>query len=88
LSTKQIDEKADSSVKVERNILPIPDRPQFGLTTYDAKDPDTKYPPIKEVRPPAGAPNVLVILIDDAAVYPFSYNRSLFSDSSGTFDWP
>ena len=51
---------------VERSILPIPDRPQFGLTTYDAKDPDTKYPPIKEVRPPAGAPNVLIVLIDDA----------------------
>jgi arylsulfatase A-like enzyme len=57
--------KADS-VKVERSVLPIPDRPQFGLTTYDAKDPDTKYPPIKEVRPPAGAPNVLIVLIDDA----------------------
>jgi arylsulfatase len=52
--------------RVERSILPIPDRPQFGLTTYDAKDPDTKYPPIKEVRPPAGAPNVLIVLIDDA----------------------
>ena len=56
--------KVDSDI--ERSILPIPDRPQFGLTTYDAKDPDTKYPPIKEVRPPAGAPNVLIVLIDDA----------------------
>lgn len=45
MSTKAVVEKAaDSSVKVERSILPIPDRPQFGLTTYDAKDPDTKYP--------------------------------------------
>jgi arylsulfatase len=35
------------------------------LTTYDAKDPDTSYPPIRDVRPPEGAPNVLVILIDD-----------------------
>jgi arylsulfatase len=33
--------------------------------TYDAKDPDTKFPPIRDVRPPKGAPNVLVILIDD-----------------------
>lgn len=48
-----------------RSVLPIPDRPQIGLTTYDAKDPDTKYPPIKELRPPAGAPNVLIILLDD-----------------------
>ncbi|HUO43238.1 MAG TPA: arylsulfatase [Methylomirabilota bacterium] len=52
--------------KVDRSILPIPDKPQFGLTTYDAKDPDTKYPPIREIRPPPGAPNVLVVLIDDA----------------------
>jgi arylsulfatase len=37
-----------------------------GLTTFDAKDPDTKYPPIRPIFPPAGAPNVLVILIDDA----------------------
>jgi hypothetical protein len=27
-----------------RTMLPIPDRPSFGLTTYDAKDPDTAYP--------------------------------------------
>ena len=51
--------------EVRRDILPIPDVPHIGLTTYDAKDPDTSYPPIKDVRPPATAPNVLVILIDD-----------------------
>ena len=40
--------------------------PQYvGLTTYDAKDPNTKYPPITPLRPPAGAPNVLIVLIDD-----------------------
>jgi arylsulfatase A-like enzyme len=50
---------------VRRDILPIPDVPHVGLTTYDAKDPDTSYPPIRDVRPPATAPNVLVILIDD-----------------------
>jgi len=49
-----------------RSMLPIPDRPAPGLTTYDAKDPDTHYPRIEALRPPAGAPNVLVILIDDA----------------------
>jgi arylsulfatase len=36
-----------------------------GLTTYDAKDPDTRFPPIVPLRPPKSAPNVLVILIDD-----------------------
>jgi arylsulfatase len=30
-----------------RTMLPIPDRPSPGLTTYDAKDPDTSYPPIE-----------------------------------------
>ncbi len=50
---------------IQRNILPIPDQQYVGLTTYDAKDPDTSYPPIRDLRPPAGAPNVLVILLDD-----------------------
>jgi arylsulfatase len=48
-----------------RHVLPIPDQPQVGLTTYDAKDPDTQYPPIRDLRPPQGAPNVLVVLLDD-----------------------
>lgn len=51
--------------ELQRSVLPIPDRPYTGLTTYDAKDPDTAYPPIKELRPPAGAPNVLIVLLDD-----------------------
>lgn len=49
-----------------RNVLPIPDLDRPRLTTYDAKDPETSYPPITTLRPPAGAPNVLVVLIDDA----------------------
>ncbi|MCC2032552.1 arylsulfatase [Microbacterium allomyrinae] len=48
-----------------RTMLPIPDRPGPSLTTYDAKDPDTAYPPIMPLLPPEGAPNVLVILLDD-----------------------
>jgi hypothetical protein len=48
-----------------RTMLPIPDRPAFGLTTYDAKDPDTSYPPIEPLVPPESAPNVLLILLDD-----------------------
>jgi len=51
---------------IQRTILPIPDQPRTGLVTYDAKDPDTKYPPITPLRPPKGAPNVLIVLIDDA----------------------
>ncbi len=52
--------------ETRREILPIPDRRHVGLTTYDAKDPETKFPPIRDIRPPAGAPNVLIVLIDDA----------------------
>jgi len=51
--------------KIQRSVLPIPDVKHVGLTTYDAKDPETKFPPIRDIRPPIGAPNVLVILLDD-----------------------
>jgi arylsulfatase A-like enzyme len=50
---------------VRRDIPPIPDPQHVGLTTYDAKDPNTTYPPITMLRPPEGAPNVLIVLIDD-----------------------
>ena len=49
----------------QRHVLPIPDQQHVGLTTYDAKDPATVFPPIEPLRPPEGAPNVLVVLIDD-----------------------
>ena len=55
----------DAKSQGQRSILPIPDRKPIGLTTYDASDPDTAYPPITPLRPPPGAPNVLVILLDD-----------------------
>jgi arylsulfatase A-like enzyme len=48
-----------------RHVLPLPSPARTGLVTYDAKDPDTKYPPIERLLPPTGAPNVLVVLIDD-----------------------
>ena len=52
-------------VDLQRSVLPIPERAHVGLVTYDAKDPDTSFPPIAPLRPPAGAPNVLIVLIDD-----------------------
>ena len=55
-----------SEDKKHRSHLPIPTPERTGLITYDARDPDTKFPPIEQLRPPKGAPNVLVILIDDA----------------------
>ena len=56
---------ASESANLPGSILPIPDRQHVGLTTYDAKDPDTKFPPIVPLRPPQGAPNVLIVLLDD-----------------------
>ncbi|MCX7585206.1 arylsulfatase [Phenylobacterium sp. 58.2.17] len=52
--------------RLNRTILPIPEPKYVGLTTYDAKDPDTRYPPIKALRPPKQAPNVVIFLVDDA----------------------
>ena len=51
--------------EIDRTQLPIPDT-QYkypGKVPLDARD--AKFPPIKELRPPAGAPNVVVILLDD-----------------------
>src|SRR6201993_3447098 len=56
---------AQAAPSVMRETLPIPDPQHVGLTTYDAKDPNTKYPPITMLRPPAGAPNVLIVMLDD-----------------------
>src|ERR1700688_4595385 len=56
---------ASEQAQVRRDILPIPDVKHVGLTTYDAKDPDTTYPPIVPLRPAAGAPNVMIVLLDD-----------------------
>src|SRR3954467_1651628 len=56
---------ASSPDRHARAMLPIPDRAAPGLTTYDAKDPDTEFPPIEPLLPPSGAPNVLVVLLGD-----------------------
>jgi arylsulfatase len=56
---------ANQPDKHQRSVLPIPARAYAGLIKYDAKDPEAKFPPIEPLRPPAGAPNVLIILIDD-----------------------
>jgi arylsulfatase len=61
--TVEVEDMADDGI--QREVLPIPDRRQVGLTTFDARDPDTRFPPIRPLRPPAGAPNVLVVLLDD-----------------------
>lgn len=49
-----------------RSHLPMRNTQRTGLITYDAKDPDSKFPPIEQLRPPKASPNVLVVLLDDA----------------------
>ncbi|MGG5890074.1 arylsulfatase [Falsiroseomonas sp. HC035] len=49
-----------------RSHLPMRNTERTRFIAYDARDPDSKFPPIPQLRPPKGAPNVLVILIDDA----------------------
>ena len=48
-----------------RTVLPVPDPPHGEITVTDAKDPEAKFPPIEPLRPPDGAPNVLIVLLDD-----------------------
>ncbi len=50
---------------MDRSILPMPDKQYAGPVYEDAKDPRAVFEPIAPVRPPEGAPNVLVILLDD-----------------------
>ena len=49
----------------QRSVLPIPQRRRPRVTTYDAKDPDNEFDAIEPLRPPADAPNVLIVLLDD-----------------------
>jgi arylsulfatase len=51
---------------LDRTVLPIADQPYDGELPLDAKDPQAVFPPIEPLRPPDGAPNVLVVLLDDA----------------------
>jgi arylsulfatase A-like enzyme len=51
---------------IQRLTLPIPDLDAPGPTVLDARDPEATFPPIEPLSPPAGAPNVLIVLIDDA----------------------
>jgi hypothetical protein len=39
-----------------RSHLPIPSPERTGLITYDARDPDTKFPAIEQLRPPKVRP--------------------------------
>ena len=49
--------------KLDRTVLPIPEPKRPAITEFDARK--ATAPPRFEVKAPAGAPNVLVVLIDD-----------------------
>ena len=51
--------------KKSRSHIPMRNTAPAGHIAYDAKDPDHKTQPIEQLRPPKGAPNVLIVLIDD-----------------------
>jgi arylsulfatase len=54
---------AQNPEETGREILPIPDIPAKGKVAIDIRN--AEFPPIKPLRPPQGAPNVVIVLIDD-----------------------
>ena len=58
--------KRNSMTEPARDRLPIPDVPYEDELPLDAKDPAAKFPPLEPLRPPDGAPNILIVLLDDA----------------------
>ncbi len=51
---------------LDRTVLPIPDRPFLGTAGRTMGDSTPDWSMLAEPRPPDGAPNVLVVLVDDA----------------------
>jgi arylsulfatase len=54
-----------SEAEIDRTVLPLPDPQRDPPEVLDAKDPAAQFPAIEPLRPPAGAPNVLIVLLDD-----------------------
>ena len=48
---------------LDRTVLPVPDHRFPTITALDARD--AKAPPRFEVKAPKGAPNVVIVLLDD-----------------------
>jgi arylsulfatase A-like enzyme len=53
------------SAELPGAVLPLPDQAYQGPLSFDAKNLGVELPPIVAKRPPKGAPNVLVVLLDD-----------------------
>lgn len=54
-----------SNQPLPRSHLPMRNVGHASFVPYDAKDPDMVITPIQRLLPPDGAPNVLIVLIDD-----------------------
>ena len=52
-----------AGAKLNRTVLPIPEPNYPHSTVLDARD--AEPPPRFEIKPPAGAPNVMIVLVDD-----------------------
>jgi hypothetical protein len=50
-----LDKAMSNEDQKHRSHLPIPSPQRTGLITHNAKDPDTKFAPIEQLRPPKGA---------------------------------
>jgi arylsulfatase A-like enzyme len=51
------------SAITDRTLLPLPDTPTGGRAGLTIKD--SQMPRIEPIRPPAGAPNIVIVLLDD-----------------------
>jgi arylsulfatase len=56
-------QSATSERQVDRTVLPIHEPQPPTITTLDARD--AKAPPRFAVKAPAGAPNIVIVVIDD-----------------------
>lgn len=54
---------AADAQKIHRSVLPVPEPQPPMITELDARN--AKAPPRFEVKAPKGAPNVVVVLLDD-----------------------
>ena len=74
---------------VAREHLPIPDPKHVGLTTYDAKDPEHELPADHaRCGRPKGAPNVLIVLLDDVGFGASSRVRRTVQHARSPNGWP
>ncbi|WP_232667445.1 arylsulfatase [Pseudonocardia sp. TRM90224] len=48
-----------------RHILPEPERAQNVVTSVGIGDQTTPFEPVRPIEPPAGAPNVVIVVMDD-----------------------